>query len=105
MKKIFFEKQNVIKNIKKSGTPLVLFAPLWAFYQIEGPQMNSSHKLKGEKMQKRFFEKQQLIKNIKKCATPLVLFAPLVDFYPMSGKQKKLKKERTIFRFFHLFCM
>ena len=56
-------------------------------------------------MQKRFFEKQQLIKNIKKCATPLVLFAPLVDFYPMSGKQKKLKKERTIFRFFHLFCM
>jgi hypothetical protein len=61
--------------------------------------------VKGKIMQKRFFEKQQLIKNIKKCATPLVLFAPLVDFYPMSGKQKKLKKVRTIFRFFDLFCM
>ena len=105
MKKIFFEKQNVIKNIKKSGTPLVLFAPLWAFYQIEGPQMNSSHKLKGEKMQKRFFEKQQLIKNIKKFVLYMVIFSSLVDFYPMSGKQKKLKKVSTIFRFFDLFCM
>lgn len=56
-------------------------------------------------MQKRFFEKQQFIKNIKKCGTPLVLCDPLMDFYPMSGKQKKLKKVRTIFRFFHLFCM
>ena len=56
-------------------------------------------------MKKIFFEKQQVTKNIKKSEAPLVLFASLVDFYPMSGKQKKLKKVRTIFRFFHLFCM
>ena len=56
-------------------------------------------------MKKRFFEKQQLIKNIKKYVLYMVIFSSLVDFYPMSDKQKKLKKVRTIFRFFHLFCM
>lgn len=38
MQKIFFEKQNVIKNIKKCGTPLVLFAPLVDFYPMSGKQ-------------------------------------------------------------------
>ena len=105
MKKRFFEKQQLIKNIKKSEAPLVLFAPLRDFYLIEETQKKPSREMKGENMQKSIVKKQQLIKNIKKYATPLVLFAPLVDFYPMSGKQKKLKKVRTIFRFFHLFCM
>ena len=56
-------------------------------------------------MKKRFLEKQQLIKNIKRNESPLVLCDPLMDFYPMSDKQKKLKKVRTIFRFFDLFWM
>lgn len=40
MQKRFFEKQNVIKNIKKCGTPLVLFAPLVDFYPMSGKQKN-----------------------------------------------------------------
>lgn len=38
MQKILFEKQNVIKNIKECGTPLVLFAPLVDFYPMSGKQ-------------------------------------------------------------------
>ena len=98
MKKIFFEKQNVIKNIKKSGTPLVLFAPLWAFYQIEGPQMNSSHKLKGEKMQKIFFEKQPVTKNFK-CLGEIFLSR---GFLPCVRQTKKIEKSEYDFSIFSL---
>ena len=38
MQKRFFEKQQLIKNIKKCATPLVLFAPLVDFYPMSGKQ-------------------------------------------------------------------
>jgi len=38
MKKRFFEKQNVIKNIKRNEAPLVLFAPLVDFYPMSDKQ-------------------------------------------------------------------
>jgi hypothetical protein len=101
MKKRFFEKQQLIKNIKKSEAPLVLFAPLRDFYLIEETQKKPSREMKGENMQKSIVKKQQLIKKFKNMSK----IFPSQGFLHYVRQTKKLKKVRTIFRFFHLFCM